>query len=111
MNEENWAKLGHGRESDKFDTLSNFPANLSDTKTDSEFTESSMFNESDVLLSRFPFPLCARFCLFLFCLSEDRFWTYQDFESFAKLRDLAAWQAGAGCYFWAALSSNDSKTR
>ena len=49
MNEENWAKLGHGRESDKFDTLSNFPANLSDTKTDSEFTESSMFNESDVL--------------------------------------------------------------
>ena len=29
----------------------------------------------------------------------------------AKLRDWAARQAGAGCYSWAALSSNDSKTR
>ena len=29
----------------------------------------------------------------------------------AKLRDWAAWQAGAGCYFEAALSPNDSKTR
>ena len=29
----------------------------------------------------------------------------------AKLRDWAIGQAGAGCYFWAALSSNDSKTR
>ena len=28
----------------------------------------------------------------------------------AKLRDWAARQAGAGCYSWAALSSNDSKT-
>ena len=27
-----------------------------------------------------------------------------------KLRYWAAWQAGAGCYSWAALSSNDSKT-
>ena len=26
------------------------------------------------------------------------------------MRDWAARQAGAGCYFWAALSSNDSKT-
>ena len=29
----------------------------------------------------------------------------------AKLRDCAVRQAGAGCYSWAALSSNDSKTR
>ena len=29
----------------------------------------------------------------------------------AKLRDWAVRQAGAGCYSWAALSSNDSKTR
>ena len=28
-----------------------------------------------------------------------------------KLRDWAVRQAGAGCYSWAALSSNDSKTR
>ena len=27
-----------------------------------------------------------------------------------KLRDWAVWQARAGCYFQAALSSNDSKT-
>ena len=29
----------------------------------------------------------------------------------AKLRDWAVRQAEAGCYSWAALSSNDSKTR
>ena len=29
----------------------------------------------------------------------------------AKLRDWTVRQAGAGCYFWAAMSSNDSKTR
>ena len=29
----------------------------------------------------------------------------------AKLRDWAARQAEAGCYSWAAMSSNDSKTR
>ena len=29
----------------------------------------------------------------------------------AKLRDWAIRQAGAGCYSWAALSSNDLKTR
>ena len=28
-----------------------------------------------------------------------------------KLRDWAVGQVGAGCYSWAALSSNDSKTR
>ena len=29
----------------------------------------------------------------------------------AKLRDWAIRQAGAGCYSWAAFSSNDSRTR
>ena len=35
---------------------------------------------------------------------------YRDFES-NKLGDMAIGQAGAGHYSWAALSSNDSKTR
>ena len=37
---------------------------------------------------------------------------YRDFELIGtRLRDWAIGQAGGGCYSWAALSSNDSKTR
>ena len=51
-------------------------------------------------------------------LDENRDFTYNSCSRTgisshlgAKLRDLAVRQAGAGCYSWAALSSNDSKTR
>ena len=36
---------------------------------------------------------------------------YRDLEPGTNLRDWVVWLVRAGCWSWAALSSNDSKTR
>ena len=51
--------------------------------------------------------ICTNSC----CRRRGRWTTGISSHLGAKLRDLAVTQAGSGCYPWAALSSNDSKTR
>ena len=47
----------------------------------------------------------------IFLVLPTRVFTGFSSEIGTKLRDWAVGQAGGSCYSWAALSSNDSKTR